>query len=63
MYGFNKPAAQSAGKTSSRRSAAPQSEDSGEIRGPGSGTSDSIKTAVPVMLISISGKGLERLIK
>lgn len=47
MYGFNKPAAQPAGKTSSRRGAAQQSEDSGEIRGPGSGTSDSIKTAVP----------------
>ena len=47
MLGFNKPAAQPAGKTSGRRAAAPQGEGSGEIRGPGSSTSDSIKTAVP----------------
>ena len=47
MLGFNKPAAHPAGKTSGRRAAAPQGEGSGEIRGPGSSTSDSIKTAVP----------------
>lgn len=47
MFGFNKPAARSAGKTSSRRGAVSQSSGSGQVRGPGSGTSDSIKTAVP----------------